>query len=497
MKTIVVVATTILLAAPLVAFGEDAEPNVAEVLRAMQKEIETLRAGQKRLAELEKEIERLRADNERLLRLEREVQRLRADNERLRKLEQEVRRLRGEAPTGDAGAPQNPPPRPTSQTARPVPAGPAASRPAPAASWSFGYDPPRGFHLHNDGTMLQLKDIFIRGFHHHDGRIHWTGVEDTFGAEAGFAPWLTQRIDRCTFRFGGEFLINLPFEQSRMPLAGGFDGNFEVDRVEIDQLYARWERGDLAVVLGKRETPFGRYGFTLLSNERSDAPFLRTDIIQWRQTGLFVEYRPSGGPLNGLAFDVGVVNGTTDLDTNSDKGLIFRVGAERETWAVGVSGKLADIGSDTLKRYANRLGVDFRVRLHERAELSGEVVWDQHGLRNDLADLSRLGERSLYGQDVYPGRYKDPVCGFGYYLNLAWMGDRCRLDLNFGSYFPETLGIATHDEPVHRGLAKLTWRLTEDISGFVVGLVENRRPVTAPIRVYEPWAVLVGIQMSK
>jgi len=39
------------------------------------------------------------------------------------------------------------------------------------------------------------------------------------------------------------------------------------------------------------DTPFGRTYFPLYSNSRIDAPFIRTEAIGWRQTGVLLHYK--------------------------------------------------------------------------------------------------------------------------------------------------------------------------------------------------------------
>jgi hypothetical protein len=65
-----------------------------------------------------------------------------------------------------------------------------------------------------------------------------------------------------------------------------YRATFEREVFEISNLFLSAHRGDWDFFAGKFETPFGRRYFRLFSNDRFDAPFLRTEQIHWRETGL-------------------------------------------------------------------------------------------------------------------------------------------------------------------------------------------------------------------
>ena len=91
---------------------------------------------------------------------------------------------------------------------------------------------------------------------------------------------------------------------------------------------------DWTFKIGKFVTPFGRTYFPLYTNADWDAPFIRTEVIGWRETGILAHYK--SGYFVG---DIALTNGGENLYTNSSKFLVARVGLESDCWAIGCSAK--------------------------------------------------------------------------------------------------------------------------------------------------------------
>lgn len=158
-------------------------------------------------------------------------------------------------------------------------------------------------------------------------------------------------------------------------------------------------------------TPFGRYYSQLWTNQLIDAPFIRTEAILWRETGLLLRWDP------GIwVIDAGLFNGHHGRDANSTKGLVARIGAEEENWALGSSVKVQDgFGSENQKTYNNHVGLDAMVR-QGRWRLFSEVLWDEYGLRRDDFDpLDIFWEKSIYFRDINKADGV-PIQGTGYYV---------------------------------------------------------------------------------
>jgi hypothetical protein len=168
--------------------------------------------------------------------------------------------------------------------------------------------------------------FLARGYYRNDQRIQWSGMETTFGAEGIFTPRMKCCLGNWETTVEGEFYLNQPFDRNILadtPERISYMGNYEVQTCEISKLYVSCRRGDWTVSAGKIETPFGRYYFPLYSNARIDAPFIRSEAIHWRETGAFLRYQP------GIwRFDAGFTNGTDELDSNSSKAIVSRVGLE-------------------------------------------------------------------------------------------------------------------------------------------------------------------------
>jgi hypothetical protein len=335
-----------------------------------------------------------------------------------------------------------------------------------------------------DGQGTDLNAM-VRGFYLNDQRVSWSGLEETFGAEAAVEVWSEKNLDRFSVKAGGEIHINQPFDRNilRDSAREKYHPNFDIEPLEISRLNLQFIKDGLTIVLGKAESPFGRTWFPLYSNSRTDAPFIRTEAILWRETGVFLNWKR--GP---LVVDLAVVNGSEDMDTNSSKGGIARLGAEGDNWAFGVSGKKQDgIGSENQKYYKNHFGFDFMLR-RAAFVLSGEAIYDEYGFRYDISDADVFWQRSLYDRDLYYKR-KTPIHGRGGYVDLTYYGEKLTAGINYGEYHPKELGITVydgreinHDEPIKRWIVKTAYTIAPGLQAYGVGLFENNRRTESDMR---------------
>jgi len=345
-----------------------------------------------------------------------------------------------------------------------------------------------------DNIWLQF-DGLIRGYYHNDQRIEWSGVEATFGAEGILRPLVYVREGDFEISAESELFLNQPYGGSLFsnPLSQPYRDNFDINTFEIFQMFVQAKYQDFYFRIGKSRTPFGRYYAPLFTNALLDAPFIRTEIIDWTETGLFWRWAPGM-----FCFDLGITNGEPNLDTNSSKAVMFRLGFNPlECFVLGFSGKIQDgISSEEQKRHRSYFGLDFLYSWGNFV-FYGELLYDEHGFRRDFyaltADPNNLGRRSLYGRDVYNG--PDPVTGVGYYVAAGYRGDRYLIDLSYGDYFPEEIGDAAHDEPIHRTVAKLQYWITSNLQSFAVGLFENDRPFVTGLN-RGTWAFFTGCQFT-
>jgi hypothetical protein len=339
----------------------------------------------------------------------------------------------------------------------------------------------------NDSTFFRLEGL-ARGYYRNDQRIKWSGLEETFGAEGDLRPILWNKQGDWTISAEGEFFLNMPYGSSI--LGSGYRANFQVDTFELFQLYVQASWGNWRFRIGKTRTPFGNFRAPMYSNSLFDAPFIRTDVIPFTETGMFAHYQPDW-----LSLDIGLVNGEPNLDTNSSKGFIGRLGIDRPNWTVGISDKYQDgIGSELMKRHNSIEGVDASVRFG-RFTVYSEATADQYGFNHNYYKYGGspldLGVRSLYGRDTY---YPGGLTGWGYYIGTGYRGENLLVDLNYGSYQPQHIGIPYQDAAIVRFVGKVDYALTKHLHVFGVGLVENHRPREGVLNSYNPWAVTTGLQ---
>jgi hypothetical protein len=345
------------------------------------------------------------------------------------------------------------------------------------------------------GTVLQLNGL-LRGYWRNDQRIYWSGLENTFGAEGVLCPVVQSYHGEWTFTSAGEFFINQRYGSSILsdPQRDLYRANFQIDQFDIFQLFGQVQYGDLILRIGKSRTPFGNYEGPIFTNSLLDAPFIRTEVIPWAETGLFLHYEPGW-----LSADVAVVNGEPNLDTNSSKGVSARLGINRPMWTLGASLKAQDgISSEFQKRYNNVYGMDWSVRWRHWI-VYGETTYDLYGFRHNFdksGNPLNLGVRSLYHRDVFTGTDNNPAHGIGYYVAVGYRNKRWLLDGSFGSYYPQHLGIPAHDTPIHRGVFKIAYFVTPNLQIYTVGLAENIRPRDGVLPNDAPIAGIWGLQFS-
>lgn len=357
-------------------------------------------------------------------------------------------------------------------------------------------DPLRGLVFpFDDGSTLRI-DGTARAFLKLDERINWSGVESTFGGEAVLRPLFETQQGAIRWRARGEFFLNQPNGSSILsdPVRDLYRANFTVPAFQVFQLALEAERGDWLVRFGRIATPLGRYDVPMLTNALIDAPFLKTEIIGFTETGIFVRWNPGS-----WSFEAGFSNGEPDLDTNSNKALVARVGYDAPRWSAGVWIKAQDgISSEQQKRFNSFAGFDASVRAGEWTVYAEGLV-DQHGLWRDPALLTNpaaLGVRSLYGRDVFIG-FATPIYGGGFDIGATLHRGGLLLDWNWGAYWPQQIGVPSHDAPVYRATFKLLWSLAPRVDLFAAVISETSRPQPfLELNNYIPRALVVGGQIG-
>lgn len=355
--------------------------------------------------------------------------------------------------------------------------------------WADGY---MFQHRVGPDSAIQVDGAF-RGYFRDDQRLKWSGVESTFGGEGVLRPSFVSRTGDWIVSTQGEFFLNMPYGTSFLSDKDRdlYRTNFDVEPFQVFQMFVEARYDDMSVRLGRSRTPFGRYQSPMFTNSMHDAPFIRTEVIGFVETGMFFRYAPDP-----FVIDFAIVNGEPNLDTNSSKAVVTRWGVEEQTWTAGISAKIQDgIGSEYLKRYNNAFGIDGSVSLGSFL-IYGEAVMDQHGFLRDAEnhasyDPKKLGIRSLYGRDVFKGDDK-PINGRGAYLGVSYRADDWLVDLSCGRYTPEEIGNTVHDQPTNRMLLKTTYMAAKNLELYLILLAENKRP--GPFENARPYAAWFGMQ---
>jgi len=334
--------------------------------------------------------------------------------------------------------------------------------------------------------------LTLKGYYFHDSRVI-NGLESTFASEAVVGLSTKEPCTLGTISAVGEFFLNQPISKnvSQNQRRTIYTTVYDPDPFEVSLLYIGLGRDSVAMKFGKAESPFGRYYFPIYSNSHFDAPFIRTEAILWKETGIMFRYHP-----NTFSFDLAVSNGETERDTNSSKAVLARLGFDSEGWALGVSGKKQDgRGSEQHKVYNNHLGVDAMYRVG-KTKVSLEAIYDEYGCVNANC-VSKTPERiSLYYRDLY---YKEdtPITGIGGYLDIFYDGKIWDLDINYGEFYPKKINNPYHDDPIKRGLLKGAYSLSACTKVFFVGLLENDRTTDKKVRGdHENWVMMFGLSYT-
>jgi len=335
-------------------------------------------------------------------------------------------------------------------------------------------------------------DFLARGYYVNDQRLQWSGQEATFGAEGVVTPVVRRQWGAFEVTMLGELYLNQPFDRNILidtQERRSYKSNFDVDTLEISQLLVSVRRCNLEVVAGKMVTPFGRFYFPLYSNARLDAPFLRTEAIRWRETGLLIRYDP--GCFIG---EMAITNGCDGLDTNSSKALIARLGLQGESFAVGCSAKQQDgIGSEMQKQFNSHVGLDFMTRCN-CFTFSCEAIYDEYGFRHPEVDPDDITwGRSIYYRDQFY-QLDTPITGAGYYCNLDFDRGPWAVTLNYGEFYPQGIGDARHDVTNRRGIVKVAYDITPFLKSYLVAMVETEGYTAQAGRARKGQVALTGLQ---
>lgn len=332
--------------------------------------------------------------------------------------------------------------------------------------------------------------VLLRSFLLDDQRIQWSGLENSFAAEAVLSLNYRRELNGVTLLAGSQIMISQPFSRNILSdeYRQRYRQNFDIEPFSFKELFIGFQSRSFILRLGKFQSPFGQSEVPSFCNAYSDQPFIRVESIMRWDTGLSLELRPGI-----LRMNLALVNGSEDQDTNSAKSLVARLGLEGKNWALGISGKyFGDRGSETQKLYRDHVGIDMKLLLGALS-ISAELIHEQYGLHRPLSEEEITWPRSYYYRDINFDT-KTPIKGTGGYLNLKWTARGFVLNLNYGEYIPEKIGQPLHDEVNRRLLASLSLSLFDGLEGFVSLLIENDRPREPVFSGASPYMYILGMQ---
>jgi len=369
----------------------------------------------------------------------------------------------------------------------------------PIRGTTYSPEDPLPHHVLNfrKGPYLFDMGVVARGYYLNDQRIQWTGNEETMGAEGILTPAI---IIRDTYggdwSAHGEFFIQDTINKNVYLIGeerASYLGNFDHNAFEIAQLHIRYRNPFFEFKAGKFESPFGSYWSPILSNNRWDAPFIRTESILWRDTGLMFRVTPS-------VFDVAfaLTNGCEGNDTNSMKAVIGRVGVNFPYAKFGISGLTHDDeGSEEQKEYRRHVGADAAVPIGNWV-LSSEIIYDEYGMRREFDPKDIFWKKSIYYRQINKSDGV-PITGWGGYVDLSYNFDPWLLSVNYGEYYPERLrkpDYPQHDKINRRLVLKLGRHFTRHVQWYNAALIENGGYIAQEGHKRRGWAVLSGLKME-
>ena len=314
--------------------------------------------------------------------------------------------------------------------------------------------------------------VRARTFYLNDQRLRFTGNEATFAAEAQLDVSAWHQIDQWQVGLIGELYFTQPFDRNILadyPLRESFRNNFLIEPLELSQLFITARNGDWTIEAGRIVTPFGKYWAEYKLNARTDVPFIRSESILFRETGILIRRR-----IAAWNFAAALTNGGLDRDTNSSKAFIGRVAYEIPEYVIGASVKWHDgVGSESQKEFNRHVGFDVMRRVSDNWLISGEIIYDEYGLRRPGTPLDHIDwGRSIYNRQLNAG-LNVPLRGVGFYVNAVGEFGRWQTVLGYGEFHPRAIGDRIHDATTRRLLTKCNYLFDEHLQLFGSMILEN------------------------
>ena len=283
--------------------------------------------------------------------------------------------------------------------------------------------------------------IVARGYYQNDQRIEWSGMEETFGAEADIMSRLRQRCGDFEFVLDSEFYINQPFDSDQLMN--------DAERQIVRRQFPSQPVPGLAIGVGDE---LRRLDVQDRQVRNSLRPHLLSALYQrgmgravhphgsdrLRETGILGHYK-SGY----FVADLALTNGG-----DRPRHQLQQVPGGAGRPGVGLLGLGASAkkgngnGSEWDKEFDNHYGVDLMFRSGP-FQFSSEFVYDEYGFgRPGFDPLDITWVKSIYYRDVSSGHLGVPCTGVGYYVNLGYADGPWNALVNYGDYYPLYSGTA-------------------------------------------------------
>ncbi len=316
----------------------------------------------------------------------------------------------------------------------------------------------------------------------------------SFGVEGKFKADFRKIRNGKTLFATLELFLNQPYGKNMLTdqERKKYIESFKKNSVEISRLMIGYKSENFFIGIGKGISNFGKFYFPIfINNYKFASPFIRSEAILLRETGIFFSYK-----LSLISLSLAIVNGEENMDTNSFKAGIVRLGFDFPFLKFGVSVKAHDgIGSEQQKIYKNHLGGDFIIK-SGKFSLSGELIYDQYGFHKDFDESEIFWPTSVYYRDIFY-KYNTPIEGIGGYLNFKIEGKKALLNFSYGQYIPQKIGHQYHDQDIKRFIVKIRKGILREISIFAVGILENEKEKREEWRKGEKgYAFLIGLEFK-
>ncbi|HMO91018.1 MAG TPA: hypothetical protein PKD64_02395 [Pirellulaceae bacterium] len=345
---------------------------------------------------------------------------------------------------------------------------------------------------HSGGPFIHYN-VLARSFYINDQRIRFTGNESTFAVEAQLDFRVQHQIDDWNVGLVSEIYLSQPFDENLLVdygLRESFRHNFLLDPLELSELYIHFDRGPWRFKIGRFETPFGRYWAPFYLNSRRDVPFIRSESILFRETGIQCDFKSGHWILTSA-----LTNGGLNRDTNSGKAFLGRIGFDHPDFVIGSSLKWHDgISSEGQKEFNRHAGFDIMRRLNDRWLVSGEVIYDEYGMRRPGFNLDDIfWGRSIYNRQINRG-LNIPLNGVGYYANLIWEQPGRLAAIGYGEFYPTAVGDPIHDQVTRRVNTSYHHGFNDHLSTYCSLILENSVSESQNGEQRRGFSLIVGMQ---